>query len=50
MDKIFDICVERLEKIADKTGLSYKQVNVIFFCAAWPALTLWLGVKAFSRH
>ena len=50
MDKVFDICTEQLEIIAKKTGLSYKQVNVIFFCAAWPALTLWLGYKAFNRH
>jgi hypothetical protein len=49
MDKIFDGCVELLENISKKTGLSYKKVNVIIFCAAWLALTIWLGYKAFRN-
>jgi hypothetical protein len=51
MEKVFDSCVQLLENISKKSGcLSYKEVNVIIFCAAWPALTIWLGVKAFRRN
>ena len=49
MDKVFDKCVNFLDNIAERTGLSYKQVNVIIFCIAWPGITLWLAYKAFKK-
>ena len=50
MDKVFDGCVELLEKISEKTGLTYKQINVIIFCIGWPAFTLWLAHKAYRKN
>jgi hypothetical protein len=50
MDRIFDGCVDLLENISQKTGLTYKQINVIIFCIGWPAFTLWLALKAFKNN
>jgi len=36
IDKIFDICVKLLVKIAELTGTTYKTVNVIIFCVIIP--------------
>jgi hypothetical protein len=49
MDKTFDNCVDLLEGIAKRTGLTYKQINVLLFCAGWPAITIWLGYKALKK-
>ena len=42
-DKIFDRCVALLIIAASRTGMTYKQVNVILFCIAWPAMTFGLA-------
>ncbi len=44
MDLTFDIAVTLLYDIADWTGLTYKQINVIIFCWLWPAATIALIV------
>jgi threonine synthase len=49
MDETFDKCVDLLEGIAKRTGLTYKQVNFIIFCAAWPMITIWFGYKALKK-
>jgi len=42
MDIIFNACVEFLLDLAKWTGLTYKEVNVIIFCFAWPVWTIYL--------
>jgi len=44
MDLIFHIAVTMLYDVADWSGLTYKQVNVIIFCMLWPAATIALIV------
>ena len=34
----YDVCVEILFIIADITGFSYREVNVILFCIVLPAI------------
>ena len=36
IDKVFDLCVKLLVKIAELTGTTYKTVNVIIFCVIMP--------------
>ena len=36
LDRIFDLCVKLLVKIAELTGTTYKTVNVIIFCVLIP--------------
>jgi hypothetical protein len=36
INKVFDLCVKILVKIADLTGMNYKTVNVIIFCVIGP--------------
>jgi hypothetical protein len=50
MDKTFDSCVDLLQGIAKRAGLSYKQINVLIFCLGWPIFTLWLARKAFRNN
>jgi len=40
----FDRCVDLLNYIAMRTGMTYKQINVIVFCYIWPAVTLGLAI------
>jgi hypothetical protein len=40
MNKIFDLCVQLLLWIADLTGMTYEEVNVIFFVFLEPILFL----------
>lgn len=49
MNTIFDACVDLLLFIANITGLSYEEVNVIIFCIIWPLLTIYLFYKAFIK-
>lgn len=37
---LFDLCVVLLVYLADITGTTYKQINVIIFCIIWPLFTL----------
>ncbi len=41
-DKIFELCVNFLEWLAKKLGISYEQLNVILFVFLMPALFLLL--------
>jgi hypothetical protein len=41
-EKVFKGCVDLLEWAAEKTGLTYVQVNVWIFCVMWPAATIGL--------
>lgn len=41
-DKIFELCVNFLEWLSEKLGISYQQVNVILFVFLMPALFLLL--------
>jgi hypothetical protein len=40
IDRVFDRCVELLEWLADRLGLSYKQINVWIFCVIMPLILL----------
>ena len=40
IDRIFDLCVDLLVWLAEKLGMTYKQVNVWIFCAAVPLVIL----------
>ncbi len=41
-DEVFDGCVHLLQWGAEKTGLTYKEINVAVFCVIWPAVTVGL--------
>jgi ABC-type transport system involved in multi-copper enzyme maturation permease subunit len=49
IDKVFYKCVDALQWTAKKTNLSYEEINVIVFCAIWPAVTGLLAYKAFKK-
>ncbi len=40
IDRIFDLCVDLLVLLAEKLGMTYKQVNVWIFCVAVPLVLL----------
>ena len=40
IDRIFDLCVDLLVWLADKLGMTYKQINVWIFCVIVPAIIL----------
>jgi len=44
IDLIFDICVTMLYDLADLTGMTYRQINVLIFCFLWPIFTLYLVI------
>ena len=56
MEQVFDACVALLLWLAAITGLTYKQVNVIWFCILWPILTayhclrIWWLRRAVNRN
>ena len=37
---IFNLCVQWLLYISNKTNLTYEQLNVIIFCVIWPVVTI----------
>ena len=39
-ERIFNFCVQLLEWLAKKLGMSYEQVNVLIFCVLVPAIIL----------
>lgn len=41
MNYLFDLCVALLYVLADLTGTTYKQINVLLFVFFHPALTLY---------
>lgn len=40
IDRLFYGCVDLLQQLARRTGLTYEQLNVLVFCLLWPALTI----------
>jgi hypothetical protein len=42
MNKIFDLCVKLLEWLADLTGRTYEEINVIIFVVLEPIVFLML--------
>jgi len=48
-DKVFDGCVDLLLWGAEKTGLTYRQINVAVFCVIWPAVTVGLVVALIKK-
>lgn len=48
IDKIFDLCVKLLVKIAELTGMTYKTVNVIIFCVLGPAAFIVLLIMYYN--
>lgn len=42
MNKIFDLCVDLLEWLSEKLGVTYQQINVIIFVIIMPILFLTL--------
>lgn len=49
-DDVFDWCVRVLEVSAHALGISYKEINVLLFCAIWPAVTLWLALMVVRQR
>lgn len=47
-DKIFNTVSDTVQKVADKTGLTYKQVNV-YGMFVWIGLTIALAIKAYTK-
>ncbi|MCA9394208.1 MAG: hypothetical protein KC900_08400 [Candidatus Omnitrophica bacterium] len=41
-ENIFNLCVMMLLDMAELTGMTYKEINVLIFCIAWPAVTVML--------
>ena len=50
MDAVFELCVRILVRLADLTGLTYKEINVWIFVILWPILTLGLIVLAIFQR
>ncbi len=40
IDRVFDGCVNLLVWLAEKLGMTYKQINVWIFCVAVPLVIL----------
>lgn len=40
--KIFYICADSLQWLADKLNITYEQLNVIIFVIGWPVVTVGL--------
>ena len=43
-NRVFRICVELLEWLAARLGLTYEEINVLIFCIIWPLVTLALAI------
>lgn len=48
INKLFDSVSGTLQKAADKTGLTYEQINV-YSMFAWIGLTVALAIRAFKK-
>ncbi|MFZ1288639.1 MAG: hypothetical protein WAR79_01010 [Melioribacteraceae bacterium] len=49
MDKTFYKCVESLEWLADKLGITYEELNVIIFVIGYPIVTIGLITAYFKK-
>jgi len=43
-NRVFRICVDLLEWLAAKLGMTYEEINVVIFCIIWPLVTLALAI------
>ena len=50
INAVFYACVVFLEGLAQLTGLTYNQVNVLIFCILWPILTVYLFMKVTKQR
>lgn len=39
-DQMFELCVNYLMIIGEKTNMTYNQINIYIFCFLWPIITL----------
>ena len=55
---VFNWCVDILNWLAGKCGMTYEEINVWIFCVIWPLFTLtlivmvivlWMRLKALDR-
>lgn len=37
---LFNLCVQWLLYVGNKTGLNYNQINILIFCIIWPIITI----------
>jgi hypothetical protein len=42
MNAVFDLCVRILVFLAERTGMTYQEINVWIFVILWPLVTLLL--------
>lgn len=49
MDKVFDLCVDSLEWLAEKLGITYKELNVIIFVIGYPIITVGLIIAYLTK-
>ena len=49
-DKVFNICVDIMSYLADLTGLTYNQINVLVFCVLWPLHTIYLFALSYRAR
>ena len=45
MEKLFDICVEIMKYLSAQTGFTYKEINILIFVIAQPAVTLYYIIR-----
>lgn len=52
MNEIFDLCVHLLLYLAEITGLSYEEINVIIFCFIGPVVFVlqWVYIIVLRRR
>ena len=48
-DKIFYMCVDKLEKLAKRLGISYEKLNVIIFVIGYPIVTVGLIIVYLTK-
>jgi hypothetical protein len=39
-ERVFDACVHLLDWCGQRLGMTYKQINVLLFCAVLPAVVI----------
>ena len=48
-DKIFYMCVDKLETLAKRLGISYEKLNVIIFVIGYPIVTVGLIIVYLTK-
>lgn len=47
INELFQKCVDLLMYLAHVLNMTYEEVNILIFCIIWPALTIFLFLKAY---